>query len=170
MRTGWQVAGAVVMAAACSSPVAPVIDPPPTTVLGAGIYILTLEPGAPAGTPNFCGTVGSQAPNTSVAFRVVLTPAASGWILRPEGDADRGLVGELASTGSGFAGTASGTAFDGNKMVTFGGAGATGEVVQLEGTPVSGQMVSGHTSGRVEFSSSGGTSFCTTFVWVLRRP
>jgi hypothetical protein len=138
-------------------------------VLGAGIYILTLEPGAPAGTSNFCGTVGSQAPNTSVAFRVVLTPAASGWTLRPEGDADRGLVGELASTGSGFAGTASGSAFDGSKTVIFGGAGTPGEVVQLQGAPVSGQMVSGHTSGRVEFSTPGGTSFCTTFAWVLKR-
>lgn len=156
------------MAGACSSPVAPVLDPAPV-VLGAGTYILTLEPGAPAGTTNFCGTSGSPAPNTSLALRVVLTPAGTGWTLRPEGDADRGLTGQLASTASGVAGTASGSAFDGSKTVIFGGAGTPSEVVQLQGASASG-LVSGHTSGRVEFSSAGGTSFCTTFAWVLKRP
>jgi hypothetical protein len=99
-------------------------------------------------------------------FTLKLDPGTA-WSARPTSDADRGLVVTLSQASSEFTGTATGAAFDGTKTVTFGRTEAPVESVQLSGPTLSASVISGYTSGRVDFSSPGGTSACTSYQWVL---
>lgn len=162
------IASLALVAAGCTTPASPVVVPVPVA-LSAGNYTLKLDPGsAVAGSGNLCGNSGGQSPNTSVSIPVVLSHNGTGWSARPTTDADRGLVVTLSQASSAFTGTATGSAFDGTKTVTFGRSGTPTESVQLIGPPVSTHLISGYTSGRVDFASPGGTSFCTSYAWVLQ--
>lgn len=160
------IAWLALVVAGCNTPVSPVAGPVPVT-LSAGNYSLKLDPASVAGAGNFCFTSGGEAPNTSVSIPVVLNQNGTGWSARPTTDADRGLIVTLSHASSTFTGTATGAAFDGAKIVTFGRTEAPAESVQLLGPPLSASLISGYTSGRVDFSSPGGTSSCTSYAWVL---
>jgi hypothetical protein len=168
MPRAFLTAWVALVAVGCNTPVSPPVVVTVRATLAAGNFTLKLDPGtAVSGSGNLCITNGVQSPNTSTSIPVVLSQNGTAWSARPTSDADRGLVVTLSQASSEFTGTATGAAFDGTKTVTFGRTEAPVESVQLSGPTLSASVISGYTSGRVDFSSPGGTSACTSYQWVL---